>query len=271
MRRFQRYGNSWADAPRRSSLRGVEGCSVIRIGEHPVPAVLGAWLGFAVGALRRQHETLLRTNKCFAEDSGRCQAVTSMRTPNAERRTPNAERRTPNAERRTPNAERRTSGSGAALAMPGRPIDPYAFVSIGGSGNRDQDSPHSNLNRRRVLASRAVVRPDPLALEWATALALRSLPCPRKAAPCARFRSPCWVRRDRRRRVDQPAHAFHAPMETRSRCPGTRLSTCCWPMVVSQGSGRSRCTRVAGKRQRLRVEKTGGACSDSSSGLSRPR
>ncbi len=206
MPRFRRCGNSWADAPRRSSLRGVEGCSVIRIGEHPAPAVPGAWLA--------------SPSRLCGDSTKPFSAPTSASPKTAE------------GARQSRRCERRTSGSGAALAMPGRPIDPYAFVSIGGSGNRDQDSPHSNLNRRRVLASCAVVRPDPLALEWATALALRSLPCPRKAAPCARFRSPCWVRRDRRRRVDQPPHAFHAPMETRSRCPGPRLSTCCWPMVV---------------------------------------
>lgn len=144
---------------------------------------------FAVEALRRQHETLLRTNKRFAEDSGRCQAVTSIRAPSAERRAREQLWQCPDVQL----IRMRSSASAArGIAIKTRRI--------------------FNPNRRRVLASCAVVRPDPLALEWATALALRSLPCPRKAAPCARFRSPCWVRRDRRRRVDQPPHAFHAPI-----------------------------------------------------------
>lgn len=77
---------------------------------------------FAVEALRRQHETLLRTNKPLAEDSGRCQAVTPMRTP------------------------RRMPGPGAGFGNAGTPIDPHSFVSIDGSGNREQDSPHFNVD-----------------------------------------------------------------------------------------------------------------------------
>lgn len=50
----------------------------------PGSCCTGCVARFAVEALRRQHETLLRTNKRFAEDSGMCQAVTSMRTPNVE-------------------------------------------------------------------------------------------------------------------------------------------------------------------------------------------